>query len=488
MSCEQQNIVRGLFQHSNNQYYCHLEFSSTTIDILIYPLEIGNAIHGDLVFVELYDLPYWRLFNINSKELVKHPIPHELFKPFFQTQPQNLLQCLEIMQPYDQHILIPVGKVIGIECVGSLGEITGYVEENVFFPDNHSLPILCCDDEKLKFHRVKGTIDREKNSFIVTSIINKIEYEQEVLMDDSETIYFASAPISLHNTPNITMNQLTYENGQQSSLRFDFRNRRTITIDRSGTRVRDDAIHIEVLNEKTIEIGVHCIDFTGKISDEMFLNAWKQNTNPQMHTLPDSILHQLSLNVGRESEAFTIIFDIDVTNGEISNVRFGKTIISIKTNLTFDQFDQVRLNDVTTASNILNREKISLINIDLNKLITDIRYFEHITIKYLKEFGKKTGRKSEKYNGSGDNVIQMFGEFINEFMGEQLFRTYHEYALLIPFYKKHITSFRSPFRKFFDICVIRQIEAMACGYDVYSMAKFVCGGEPEVLKTIQPPK
>ena len=85
-------------------------------------------------------------------------------------------------------------------------------------------------------------------------------------------------------------------------------------------------------------------------------------------------------------------------------------------------------------------------------------------------------------DGFRDN-IRIICEFANLYLGTLKYQTYGKYPLIqMVVHGLNVTSFHSPLRKFFDICVPCSVEAMTGGMSVDEMEVHVCGiGDGEFL-------
>ena len=151
----------------------------------------------------------------------------------------------------------------------------------------------------------------------------------------------------------------------------------------------------------------------------------------------------------------------------------GKTLIRINTNLTFNEFSSLSNNkNIPFSSEFYSKEQIK----------RDCIALKEMTFNILLPFLKNYQLSGED---EGDNVIRIFGEFIGRITGELLFRYYNEYAIVRNIKNFHFASFRSPLRKFNDICVIKQLESLCCQYSVEEMLLYVCNGIDNFNKIIK---
>ncbi|KAJ3450345.1 dis3-like exonuclease [Anaeramoeba flamelloides] len=130
--------------------------------------------------------------------------------------------------------------------------------------------------------------------------------------------------------------------------RKDMRGMRVISIDPETAKDLDDALHVKVLDENRIEVGVHIADVSyfvrplSKIDKE----ARKRSTTVYLvdraiPMLPRLLSERLcSLNLFEDKYAYSVIWVFKKNSkGEyiIENTWFGRTIISLNANLSYQQ-------------------------------------------------------------------------------------------------------------------------------------------------------
>jgi DIS3-like exonuclease 2 len=118
--------------------------------------------------------------------------------------------------------------------------------------------------------------------------------------------------------------------------RVDMRHKRVFTIDPPNARDLDDAVHIELISEDVVEIGVHIADVSSYVLPGSKIDAEAQRrcttvylVNETIPMLPRSLCeHQCSLCPGQDRRAFSCIFRMNRDGTLIDHPPwYGKTLI-----------------------------------------------------------------------------------------------------------------------------------------------------------------
>lgn len=142
---------------------------------------------------------------------------------------------------------------------------------------------------------------------------------------------------------------LKFENIIDTTPERTIINRNIYTIDPIGCRDIDDALHIYINDNNTIEIGIHIADVSSFIIENSPLDnelknrvetVYRDNDKP-IHMIPESLsIEHMSLIKNNIKRAFSIIITID-SNYEIINIEFKKTLINVTDNLTYDEAQEL---------------------------------------------------------------------------------------------------------------------------------------------------
>ena len=170
----------------------------------------------------------------------------------------------------------------------------------------------------------------------------------------------------------------------------------------------------------------------------------------------------------------SLILKLNKEGDLIQEPELFQSIIKVKCNLNYDQFD--KLLNISNSSNIDEKNLNSwnsygtkathytgiLKDITISQLKQDIQNLEYI-------FNLKLGTKNEEMP-NGKFLISDLGKFLGNYIGNFLYRMYGEYALASFKNGNIFTSFRSPLRKFYDCCVLKQIISAMNSEDLNTMA------------------
>lgn len=138
--------------------------------------------------------------------------------------------------------------------------------------------------------------------------------------------------------------------GEALEARRDLRSKRMFTIDPTGTKELDDAIHIKQLDDGKVELGIHVTDVAHFIKANSLVDreAKKRGTgvyliNRTVNMLPSRLSADVcSLLPGQGRLAVSIIFTVDSTTGKLdAEPWIGKTIVQSTGKLTYEEVDAV---------------------------------------------------------------------------------------------------------------------------------------------------
>jgi protein SSD1 len=130
--------------------------------------------------------------------------------------------------------------------------------------------------------------------------------------------------------------------------RRDFREEKTFTIDPTGTKELDDAIHMKKLPDGKVELGIHVADVAHFIKANSLVDreAKKRGTgvylmNRVVNMLPPRLSTEIcSLLPGEERLTVSVVFQVDPATGVVDdNVWIGKGVIKSSGKLSYDDVD-----------------------------------------------------------------------------------------------------------------------------------------------------
>ena len=173
--------------------------------------------------------------------------------------------------------------------------------------------------------------------------------------------------------------------------RTDFRSMRVCTIDPKTARDLDDAIHIEIIDHKTVEIGVHIADVSHFLTpgSETDLLAQDRCTSVYLcHKVFPMLPEQLSngvcsLTANEDKLTFSCWFRIDRHTGELipGSERFGKSVINSCCRLNYEQVQTV----IDGGDFSISERPITHHGVTWKQLVGDLKVIFQVTGKIRKK-------------------------------------------------------------------------------------------------------
>lgn len=221
---------------------------------------------------------------------------------------------------------------------------------------------------------------------------------------------------------------------EEISLREDFRETTTFTIDPRDAKDFDDALSIKQLDNENWEVGVHIADVTHYVKPESLIDreAYKRATSVYLvdrtiPMLPERLCNQLcSLRPNEEKLCFSVIFEIN-SNADIVHSRIVRTIIKSNRRFTYEE-----------AQNIIEtkegdyKEEILALN-DIAQKIREKRFkngaiaFDRYEIKFeIDEKGKPIStylKISKEAHKLIEEFMLMANQTVAEFIGKNKNKT-----------------------------------------------------------------
>jgi len=151
-----------------------------------------------------------------------------------------------------------------------------------------------------------------------------------------------SPPSRASRTPRVVLENT-------ASLRRDFRNALTFTIDPADAKDFDDALSYEDLGKGKIRVGVHIADVSYFVQPGSALDreARKRSFSTYLvdrtiPMLPEILSNDLcSLNPNTDKFAFSAVFEIEKNTGEILSRWFGRTIINSDKRFSYEEAQEL---------------------------------------------------------------------------------------------------------------------------------------------------
>ena len=130
---------------------------------------------------------------------------------------------------------------------------------------------------------------------------------------------------------------------EEAAKRWDFRHLNVCSVDPPGCKDIDDALHCIKLENGNFQVGVHIADVTHfvRAGAEIDREAARRCTTVYMvdrrtDMLPGLLTETLcSLVSDVDRCSFSTIFEIDSTNYQIVDVKYGKSMIRSRASLTY---------------------------------------------------------------------------------------------------------------------------------------------------------
>lgn len=175
-----------------------------------------------------------------------------------------------------------------------------------------------------------GTSDIEMKAILINNGFN-IEFPDDVL---------AETALIDDDTPRVAANT----EGDGVTIRRDFRDVTTFTIDPFDAKDFDDALSFQVLKNGNIEVGIHIADVTHYIKPNTALDreAYLRSTSVYLvdrvcPMLPERLSNELcSLRPLEDKLTFSAVFEFD-DKSKIVKKWFGKTIIHSKRRYAYEE-------------------------------------------------------------------------------------------------------------------------------------------------------
>ena len=237
--------------------------------------------------------------------------------------------------------------------------------------------------------------------------------------------------------------------------REDFRNKNTITIDPKDAKDFDDAISLEILNNKNYEVGIHIADVTHYVKPKTYLDKEAKNRGNSTYLvdrvipmLPEKLSNQIcSLRPKEDKLCFSFIVELN-EKGEIFNSKFKKTIINSDYRFSYDEVQEVIEKTTKKIPKKISlsgqeyeiEEEIYESIIKLNELAKKIRKkrirkgsinFENKEIKFLMDKNNKPIKVYFKESKDSNKLVEEYMLLANKSLGELIDKTKREFVYRI---------------------------------------------------------
>ena len=296
-----------------------------------------------------------------------------------------------------------------------------------FIPDSNKLPIdffipiskICGakDGQKVIARLVEWKDDaKNPNGEIVRVIGDAGEHETEIhsIMSEYNLPYEFPEEVLLEAeaiSSDITQIEI--------DKRIDLRNITTISIDPYDSKDADDTLGLEWINgECFISVNIADISFYARPDTELDKEAYKRGTSVYLvdrvvGMFPERLSNNIcSLKSGSDKLAFSVIFKID-SNGNILDKQFGRTIINVNKDYSYEEAQSVIDNGVREEN-----KQTDLVVLELNRIAKKLRK-DRAKNEFLSLEKQEIKFKLDKDNKPIEIVFKSSGDsnkLIEEFM------------------------------------------------------------------------
>lgn len=262
----------------------------------------------------------------------------------------------------------------------------------------------------------------------ITNVIGKSgEHETElhaILQEYGFPYEFPKEVLAEANTISSLITQIEIGN------RRDMRGITSFVIDPIGARDKDDALSYYDCGDGTVEIGVHIADLTHYVKEgtELFKEAYKRSTSVYLvdrcvPMFPEVLSNNIcSLHPNEDKLAFSVVFTFDALGNVISKW-FGKTIIHIDRDYSYEAAYEVLSNDATEdyidqAVKEVNKKAIILRD---KRSHNNTLIFNKSEIKFKLDKNNNPISVYEKKQNVANYLIEEFMLLANESVGEFIY-------------------------------------------------------------------
>ncbi|MCB9033125.1 MAG: ribonuclease R [Chitinophagales bacterium] len=300
------------------------------------------------------------------------------------------------------------------------------IKTHFFVPNFKSKDITVNHEDKVVVEFTEWRAkDKNPTAKIIEIIGNAGNNDVEMKSILIENGFFTSFPKPVHDEVdalNIDINET------EIAQRKDFRNITTFTIDPVDAKDFDDAISFRVIDENTVEVGVHIADVEHYVKEGSNLDkeAFKRATSVYLvdrvaPMFPERLSNIIcSLRPNEDKLCFAAVFKLQ-TNGKVLDAWYGKTIIHSNRRFSYEEAQEV----IETNTGDFNQEITTLNNIA--KIIRSQRFkdgainFDQPETKFkLDENGKPIGvfvKERKEAHMLIEEYMLLANKYVARFMG-----------------------------------------------------------------------
>jgi exosome complex exonuclease DIS3/RRP44 len=267
------------------------------------------------------------------------------------------------------------------------------------------------------------------------------------------------------------------------------------SIDPLGCEDIDDALHCKK-TEVGWEIGIHIADVSSYIPEGSQLDiefAKRSETFysdhpilPNQNMIPDILsINRMSLKVGKQSRAFSVIVNYD-SYFNIININFTKSLIIVKQNLSYENSQHlIDTNSNLVLKNMYNFGKTLYTGLNVYDTHEMVAVFMILANRLVAEYLQAYDSKSVILRTQGSNTrtgIYNIPNTINQKLQDRHSNSLYERAIYqagsgssdhTTLGLKYYTHFTSPIRRYIDIMVHRELYKALRGEKLELPNKFI---------------
>jgi len=313
-STKKAEVIRGKVDHVNPRFAYIITSETDGSDIYVKTRDLGSALHGDLVEVELFnrrdgDHPEGFVSRVTERSRTQFAGRVEVSKGFGFIVP-DFKKIYQDFFVYPEHLK---------------GAVT---------------------NDKVLFEVIRwGDGDKNPEARVIEILGKTGENEAEIHSIMAEFgLPFRFSPKVIAESEAIS----TVIAEKEISKRRDFRNILTFTIDPADAKDFDDAISYQKLANGNLEIGVHIADVTHYVRPDTALDADALDRATSVYLvdrtvpmLPEKLSNVLcSLRPKEDKLTFSAVFEMTPT-GKVAREWFGRTIIHSDHRFTYEEAQEV---------------------------------------------------------------------------------------------------------------------------------------------------
>jgi protein SSD1 len=270
-----------------------------------------------------------------------------------------------------------------------------------------------------------------------------LRVETDALLRDNN---FASDEFSDAVTKSVGWDDWSLEKEDEASLaaRRDLREERVFTIDPTGSKELDDAMHIKDLGNGKVELGVHVTDVAHFIKANSLVDreAKKRGTGVYLMTravnmLPPKLTFDVcSLAPGQGRLTVSVIFQVDTATGEVEGEPWiGRTIIKSTGKVSYDDVDAIVKGNGKVELNGATPEDVKVLHQVATKF-REARYGNRsanippLRLVYQLDDENVPVEQNIFNSSSAHEILEEIGHKANAFVAQKLFAAMPEKAFL----------------------------------------------------------